>query len=89
MGLLSTLLTFPVSLPMSGVRWLIEKVGDAALNAYYDPQAIQDALNAAEEALEAGEISEEEYDAVEEILIERLIEARHRAATAAANGGAG
>ncbi len=76
MGILSTLLTFPASVPLSGVQWLSEKIVEAAEAQLYDPAAIKAELAAQEARLEAGEITEDEYEALEMVLLLRLKEAR-------------
>ncbi|MGL4488043.1 MAG: gas vesicle protein GvpG [Rhizobiaceae bacterium] len=76
MGILSTLLTLPVSGPLSGVRWLSEKIVEAAESQVYDPAAIKAELAMHEARLEAGEMSEDEYEELEMALLLRLKEAR-------------
>lgn len=74
MGLLTRLLTLPVSGPL----WVMEKVVEEAERAYYDEGAIRAQLTQLEVAYEAGELSEEELEEAEDILLERLREARAR-----------
>jgi hypothetical protein len=77
MGLLK-LLTFPVSVPVAGTRWVLQTILDEAERAYYDPAAIRQQMADLEAKHAAGLISEEELDRREEALLERLMEARQR-----------
>lgn len=72
MGFLTKLLTFPVSGPINGVVWLAEKIEEKANVELYDPVRIQAELGELEMRLDMDEISEEDYMAVEESLLERL-----------------
>ena len=75
MGLLK-LLTFPVSVPLSGGRWVLRTLVDEAERRYYDPAAIRQQMADLEARHRAGELSDDEFDSQEEALLERLIEAR-------------
>ena len=77
MGLFK-LLTFPVSGPVTGTRWVLQTLLDEAERAYYDPAAIRQQMADLEAKHAAGLISEEELDRQEEALLERLMEARQR-----------
>jgi hypothetical protein len=77
MGLFK-LLTFPVSGPVSGTKWVLQTILNEAERAYYDPAAIRQQMAELENKHRAGLISEEELDRREEALLERLIEARER-----------
>lgn len=77
MGLLA-LLALPLSAPMRGTLWLFDKVTEAAEAEYYDEGPVLRALVALEQLLEAGALSEEEYDAAERPLLERLRAIRNR-----------
>ncbi len=79
MGLLTTLLTLPVSGPVRGAVWVLEKVHEAAEAQVYDPAAIKRELVDLERRLEAGEIDEAAFEAAEEVLLDRLDEAARRA----------
>ena len=80
MGLLK-LLTFPVSLPLSGGHWVLKTVLSEAERRYYDESAIRAEMAELERRLMAGQIDDELFDQQEEALLERLLEARafHRA----------
>ena len=74
MSLLGTLLTLPVKGPLNGFYWLAEKIHDQAMDAYADPNRITAALIALEEALERGEIDEDQFDEQEAELLSELKE---------------
>jgi hypothetical protein len=69
------LLTFPVSGPIGGGRWVLQTLLDEAERRYYDPAAIQQELADAERRYQAGEMNDEEFDELEEHLLRRLLEA--------------
>lgn len=72
MGWLSTLLAFPVALPLAGIGWVAHQVAEAAEAQHFDPARIEAALLRLEKRLEAGEITEDEYDAAEAELLAEL-----------------
>lgn len=76
--MLFKLLTLPMSAPLEALSWVAEKINDAAESALYDPQALRKELEAAEARLESGQMTEAEYEALEQGLIERLREAHRR-----------
>jgi hypothetical protein len=71
-GLLRKTLTFPVTGATSGVVWIARQIAEAADAQMNDPAVLREALVAAEAQLLAGELSEEEYDAIEDDLLERM-----------------
>jgi len=71
MGLIGGLLTLPLA-PAKGLGWVLGQVVDEAEARYYDPRRIRAELAQAEAELEAGEIDEQEYLAVEDDLLARL-----------------
>lgn len=75
-----TILTLPVSGPIGGVIWLAKQVLEQAEGELYDEDKIRGRLMELEMRYDAGEISEAEYDAEENELLERLRIARERAA---------
>ena len=75
MGLLK-LLTFPVSLPLSGGKWVLQTLLSEAERRYYDEAAIHHEMAEAERQFQAGEIDEETFEEWEEALLERLLDAR-------------
>jgi hypothetical protein len=56
------------------VRWIAEKVRDAAETELYDPVKIREALRGLGEAFDRGEIQKEEYRRRETALLDRLEE---------------
>lgn len=77
MGLLTGLLTFPLA-PVRGTVWVAEQVLEEAERQFYDPARIRRQLEDVDALREAGEISEEEAEQVEDELVERLMESRRR-----------
>ena len=75
MGLFK-LLTFPVSGPVTGTRWLLQTILDEAERRHYDPAAIRQQMADLENQHQTGRISDQEFDRREEALLERLLEAR-------------
>lgn len=71
MGLFKLLLS-PVTGTLDAALWVAEKVHDAALDSFHDPALIKKELILLEQQLLAGEITEEEYEAAEELLLMRL-----------------
>jgi hypothetical protein len=79
--MISTLLkvaTFPVSLPLDGLLWVAERIKDQAEAEYYDEGAVRGRLLELELKLDLGEITEEEYQAAEDQLLDLLNEIRER-----------
>ncbi|MFJ1737021.1 gas vesicle protein GvpG [Streptomyces sp. NPDC088254] len=81
MGLIGEVLLLPFA-PVRGSGWVIGQVLREAERIYYDPAAVRAELSRLEEQLEAGEITEEEFDQKEDELLDRLeIAARRSAGT--------
>lgn len=80
MGLISEVLLLPLA-PARGSGWVIQQVLREAERIYYDPSAIRAELARLEEQLEAGEITEEEFDRQEDELLDRLETAMRTSAT--------
>jgi uncharacterized membrane protein len=72
MGILWKVVSFPVLGPIRGVMWIAEQVLDQAQSEFYDEDEIRGEMVDLEMRYEAGEISEEQYDAAEAELLERL-----------------
>lgn len=72
MGLLRSLLLAPAALPISGALWIAEKIAETVEGELTDPATIRRVLRKLEDQLEAGDITEEEYELAEEILLDRL-----------------
>jgi hypothetical protein len=75
MGLISAIITAPLA-PVRGVVWVAEQVHEQAMREYYDPEAIQLALDEVQLNRELGVIDDEEADRREDELLERMIEAK-------------
>ena len=73
MGLISNLLLLPLA-PVRGVVWVAEQIEDEAERQWYDPATINAALDDLDARREAGLISDEDADRLEEELVQRLIE---------------
>jgi hypothetical protein len=71
MGLLSGLLSLPL-LPVRGAFWAIGQVVDAAEREFYGPAVIRRQLMELSRELDAGTISAEEFDRLEDELLDRL-----------------
>lgn len=72
MGLISGLLTLPLA-PVRGTVWLAERIQEQAEDELYDEGAIRTGLMELEAARESGAFAEDEIDAAENALIERLM----------------
>jgi hypothetical protein len=75
MGLFK-LLTFPVSGPLAGGKWILQTLLDEAERRYYDETAIQQELAEVGRDHQAGRIDDETFEQREEQLLQRLLEAR-------------
>jgi len=75
MGLITRLALLPLA-PVEGVVWLSRQLQQQALRELYSPERVQAELRDLEQALLRGEISEEEFEASEEVLLDRLDVAR-------------
>ncbi|MFD5265011.1 gas vesicle protein GvpG [Streptomyces sp. NPDC058335] len=71
MGLISEVLLLPFA-PVRGTSWVIQQVVQEAERIYYDPATVRAELSRLEERLESGEITEEEFDRLEDELLDRL-----------------
>lgn len=76
MGLLTHVLFGPVSLPISGVRWVLSTVQTAAEAELTDDSSVREELLELQMQLELGEIDEDEYTVREAELFVRLREIR-------------
>lgn len=75
MGILTGILTLPLA-PVRGTMWVAERVLEEAERQLNTPEAIERQIVEAEEARDRGELSEEEFEQLEEELVERLLGAR-------------
>ena len=87
MGLSQRVVLLPFA-PVRGSGWVIGQVLREAERIYYDPATIRAELARLEEQLEAGEITEEEFDRQEDELLDRM-EIGRAAARRTGNGTAG
>jgi len=77
MGLITGLLTLPLA-PVRGVVWVADQLAAVAEQEFYNPDAIYAELRELSADLEAGRISEEEFDRAEDLLLQRLQDALDR-----------
>jgi DNA-binding SARP family transcriptional activator len=70
-GLFTGLLLLPLA-PVRATVWIAEKLAAYAEGEFADERSIRRLLVEAEQALDAGEISEDEYEQIEDQLLERL-----------------
>ncbi|WNZ07577.1 gas vesicle protein GvpG [Streptomyces sp. 11x1] len=71
MGLITEVLLLPFA-PVRGSLWTVRQVLTEAERQYYDPASVRADLARLEHRLEAGEIDEEEFDRLEDELLDRL-----------------
>jgi hypothetical protein len=71
MGVVTEVLLLPLA-PVRGVLWVADRLADAAEHQLHDPAVIRARLGALNEALEAGEITLEEFEREEEKLLDLL-----------------
>ncbi len=72
MGLVTGLLGVPVVAPARGILFVFEKIKEAVDDELYDESRLEGALMRLSLQLDLGEISETEYRAAEESILERL-----------------
>ena len=75
MGILTGVLLLPLA-PLRGTIWLAERLAAEAERELDDEATVRRLLVEAEIAFESGELSETEYEQVEDELLERLEAAR-------------
>lgn len=76
MGLLTGLLSLPVTGPVKAGWWVVEQVIGTAEADLYDEDRIMRQIRALAAEVDAGRLSEEEHALAEAALLERLMEAR-------------
>jgi hypothetical protein len=74
-GLLTGILTLPLA-PVRGTMWVAERVLEEAERQLNSPEAIEQQIVEAEDARDRGELSEEEFEQLEDELLGRLLGAR-------------
>jgi hypothetical protein len=72
MGILSTILLAPLTMPMRSTLWISRKLAETAAAERDDPAALRVLLKEAERELLAGQLSEEDYDRIETDILTRL-----------------
>ena len=75
MGILTGLLLLPLA-PVRGTLWLAERLADQAAAELDDEARVRRLLVEAELALDRGELSLADFEAVEDELLERLEQTR-------------
>ena len=75
MGLFTGLLLLPLA-PLRGTIWIAEKLAEQAARELDDETVTRRLMAEAEQALERGELSLEEYEQIEDELLDRLEQAR-------------
>ncbi|GGT85851.1 MULTISPECIES: gas vesicle protein GvpG [Streptomyces] len=73
MGLVTSILTLPMA-PVRGTAWVLDQVLLAAEREYYDPARVRAQLAALVDDLENSRIDAEEFDRLEDELLDRLDE---------------
>lgn len=76
MGLLSHLLFFPITGPVAGVRWSLNKVVQVAEDELTDDAPVKEDLMELQMQLELGDIDDDEYVRREAEIMARLREVR-------------
>ena len=83
--MLLKLLTLPISGPIAGIRYCLDKVAEVAEREMWDEEPVREQLILENEAYEEGRLDEETFRAREAELLTRLREIKaHRAAAARA-----
>jgi Gas vesicle protein G len=77
MGLFTGLLLLPLA-PLRGTIWIADRLSAYAEAELNDETAVRRVLLDAEAALEAGELTEQEFDRIEDELLDRLDAIRSR-----------
>ena len=81
MGFLTGLILLPLA-PLRGTIWLAEKLAEVAERELDDEATVRRLLVEAEIAFDSGELTEDEYELIEDELLERLELARKGGAVA-------
>jgi hypothetical protein len=70
--MLSDILLFPLTGPLHGVEWIARRIKDQVDHEVYSEESIRKRLVALNERLDNHEISEEEFEAEEAVLLDQL-----------------
>jgi hypothetical protein len=81
MGFLTGLVLLPLA-PLRGTIWLAEKLTEVAERELDDEATVRRLLVEAEIAFESGELTEQDYELIEDELLERLEVARQKGGVA-------
>jgi hypothetical protein len=76
MGILSKVVFFPVTGPVAGIRWSLEKVMGVVEQELTDDTTIKNEMMELQMLVELGDIDDEEYLRREAVLMARLREVR-------------
>ena len=76
MGLLSNILFFPITGPVAGIRWSLNKVVQVAEEELTDDAPVKQELMELQMQLELGDIDDDEYVEREAVIMQRLREVR-------------
>ena len=77
MGLLTNILFFPVTGPVAGIRWSLDKVMRVVQEELTDDNVVKQELMELQMLLELGDIDDEEYVRRETELMQRLRDVRY------------
>lgn len=72
--MLFKILSAPLTLPLKGAFKVMETIHDQAVGQFSTPDAIRAELVRLEGLLNAGDISEDEFEEAEDVLLDRLEE---------------
>jgi hypothetical protein len=76
MGILSKVIFFPITGPVAGIRWSLNKVIQVAEEELTDDAPVKQDLMELQMKLELGDITDDEYVEREAVLMARLREVR-------------
>jgi len=83
--MLFKLLGTPITAPMRGIAAVVRTIHNVAYEQYSSPDAIRAEIVRLEGLLDSGEITEEEFEDLEDVLLDRLEAAEDAAAQDAAS----
>jgi hypothetical protein len=87
--LLLRLLALPISAPIAGIRYCLEKVAEVAERELWDEEPVREQLILVNEAFEEGRLTEPEFREREAELLTRLREIKEHRKTQIAQDAAG
>ena len=74
MGLLRGIAMLPLA-PVEGVVWLAQRLQEEAERQFFDPETIMAELAQLQQAVDNGEMGQDEYAQMEDTLLDRLDQA--------------